>query len=139
MQTEETRASVQQIYDAYIKGDAARFAAFLDDDMDWVLHAPVDVFPFAGQRKGRVAVLEALAGIADEYELTSYEPQVMVVDGEQAAVMSDVRFRQRKSGRMLRFRIADFLRFRNGKLVEFREFTDTFDVTQQALGRFIDV
>lgn len=139
MQTEETRASVQQIYAAYIKGDAERFASFLDDDMDWVLHAPVEVFPFAGQRKGRVAVLEALAGIADEYELTSYEPQMMIVDGEQAAVMSDVRFRQRKSGRMLRFRIADFLRFRNGKLVEFREFTDTFDVTQQALGRFIEV
>jgi ketosteroid isomerase-like protein len=139
VQTEATRASVQQIYDAYSKGDVERFAAFLDDNMDWVLHAPVEIFSFAGQRKGRAAVLEALAGIANEYELTSYEPQIMIADGEQAAVMSDVRFRQRKSGRMLRFRIADFLRFRNGKLVEFREFIDTFDVTQQALGRFIDV
>lgn len=139
MDTETTRAIVRAIYDAYIKGDAERFAAFLDDNLDWVIHAPVEVFFFAGQRKGRVAVLEALARIADEYEIASYEPQFMIVDGERAAVMSDVRFRQRSSGRMLRFRIADFLQFRNGKLAEFREFTDTFDVTQQALGRFIEI
>jgi ketosteroid isomerase-like protein len=137
--TEETRAIVRAIYDAYTKGDAERFAGFLNEDLDWVIHAPVEVFSFAGPRKGRIAVLEALATIADEYELTSYEPQVTIVDGELAAVMSDVRFRQRTSGRMLRFRIADFLRFENGKVVEFREFIDTFDVTQQALGRFIDV
>ncbi len=139
MNTEETRANVRQMYDAYAKGDAERFAAFLDDNLDWVIHAPIEVFSFAGQRKGKVAVLEALAGIADDYELKKYDVQYMIVDGERAAVLSEVRFVQRSSGRMLAFRIADFVRFRNGKLVEFREFTDTFDVTQQALGRFFEV
>lgn len=139
MDTEQTRATVQKIYDAYTKGDVERFASFLDKDMDWILHAPVEIFPFAGQRKGSAAVLEALAGIAGAYELKNYAVRQMIVDGERASVLSDVSFVQRSSGRMLRFLIADFLRFQNGKLVEFREFTDTFDVTQQALGRFIEV
>lgn len=139
MDTEATRSIVRQLYDAYIKGDAERFASFLDDNLDWVIHAPIEVFAFAGPRKGKVAVLEALAGIADDYELKKYEPQLFLVDGDRAAVMSEVGFVQRSSGRMLRFRIADFLRLRNGKVVEFREFTDTFDVTQQALGRFFDL
>jgi len=139
VKTEETREQVKQIYDAYAKGDAERFASFLNDDLDWVIHAPIEVFSFAGARKGKLAVLEALASIADDYELKKYEPQCMIVDGERAAVMSEVGFVQRASGRMLRFRIADFLRLENGKVVEFREFIDTFDVTQQALGRFIDL
>jgi ketosteroid isomerase-like protein len=46
---------------------------------------------------------------------------------------------QRATGRMLSFRIVNFLRLRDGKVVEFREFTDTLDLTQQALGRFLDV
>ena len=66
-------------------------------------------------------------------------PQVTVIDGDRAAVMSDVAFRQRSSGRTLRFHIADFLRFRDGRLVEFREFMNTFDVAQQALNRLLPI
>ena len=139
MDTEATRANVRRMYDAYINGDAETFASFLDDNLDWIIHAPVEVFRFAGPRRGKVAVLEALASIADDYELKQYDPKAFIVDGDRAAVMSEVGFVQRASGRMLRFRIVDFLRFRNGKLVEFREFTDTFDVTQQALGRFFRI
>jgi ketosteroid isomerase-like protein len=37
------------------------------------------------------------------------------------------------------FNIADFLRFRDGRLVEFREFMNTFDVVQQALNRLLPI
>lgn len=66
-------------------------------------------------------------------------PQVTVIDGDRAAVMSDVAFKQRSSGRALRFHLADFLRFRDGRLVEFREFMNTFDVVQQALNRLLPI
>jgi ketosteroid isomerase-like protein len=66
-------------------------------------------------------------------------PQVTVVDGDRAAVMSEVAFKQRSSGRALRFHIADFLRFRDSRLVEFREFKNTFDVVQQALDRLLPI
>jgi ketosteroid isomerase-like protein len=53
--------------------------------------------------------------------------------------MSDVSFLQRASGRTLRFRVANFLQFSDGKVVQFREFMNTFDVAEQALGHFIKV
>jgi uncharacterized protein len=77
--------------------------------------------------------------IAEDYLLESYVPQVTVIDGDRAAVMSDVAFKQRSGGRTLRFHIADFLRFRDGRLVEFREFMNTFDVVQQALNRLLPI
>jgi ketosteroid isomerase-like protein len=54
-------------------------------------------------------------------------------------VMSDVRFTQRATNRTLRFRIANFLRFQDGKVIEFREFANTFDLVEQALGRELNL
>jgi ketosteroid isomerase-like protein len=93
------------------------------------------VFPFAGPRHGRAAVFEALAAIAEAFALESYKPKIMTVEGERVAVMSDVSFIQRATNRMLRFRIVNFLRWKDGRLIEFREFINSFDAVEQALGR----
>ena len=62
----------------------------------------MSVFPFAGPRRGRAAVLEAMAGIAKGFALESYTPKSSIVDGDRAAVMSDVGYRQRATDRVLR-------------------------------------
>ena len=49
--------------------------------------------------------------------------------------MSDVHTVQRATGRTLRSRIAGFHRFRDGQLIEYRGFTDSFDSVEQTLGR----
>jgi ketosteroid isomerase-like protein len=137
MTEETTRAAVTDLYSAYAGGDGERMAALIADDVDFI--SPVQVFPFAGHHQGKGAALEALGRIAEDYLLESYVPQVTVIDGDRAAVMSDVAFKQRSSGRTLRFHVADFLRFRDGRLVEFREFMNTFDVVQQALNRLLPI
>ena len=76
-----------------------------------------------------------MAAIAEHYSLESYNMEIIIVDGDRAAVMSDVSFIQRATNRTLRFRVANFLRFQDGKLIEFREFANSFDVVEQALGR----
>ena len=130
-----TRATVGELYDAYGRRDFDRVAALIHDDIDWVIYGPVAVFPFAGPRRGRAAVLQAMAGIAEHYSLESYKLEIMIVDGDRAAVMSDVSFIQRATNRTLRFRLANFLRIQDGCVIEFREFANTFDVVEQALGR----
>jgi ketosteroid isomerase-like protein len=130
-----TRAAVRNLYDAYGRRDFARVASLIHDEIDWVIYAPVAVFPFAGPRHGRAAVLRAMGSIAEIYAVDSYIPEIMIVDGDRAAVMSDAAFRQRATQRVLRFRIANFLRFQDGRLIEFREFVNSFDAVEQALGR----
>jgi len=139
MTEQSTREVVTDLYDAYERRDFQRVAELIDDDIEWIIYAPMQVFPFAGYRRGKVAVLQALAGIAKDYELRSYVPQVVIVDGNRAAVMSDVAFMQRASERTLHFHLANFLRIQNGKLVEFREFANTFDVVEQALGHMLPI
>ena len=134
-----TRAAVKDLYAAYASRDFQRVAQIIDEDVDWVIYGPVHVFPFAGHRRGRIAVLEALSGIGVDFVLERYEPVVIIVDGDRAAVMSDVAFKQRTTGRTLSTRLANFLRFRDGRLIEFREFANTFDLVEQTLGREINV
>ena len=129
-----TRETVRELYDAYARRDFERVATFIHPDIDWVIFAPVSIFPFAGPRHGRAAVLQAMAGIAAAYVLDSYKLEILLVEGERAAMISDVSFTQRATNRVLRFRVADFVRFQDGQLIEFREFTNSFDVAEQALG-----
>ena len=130
-----SHASVLEMYDAYERHDFERVAALIHDDIDWVIYTPMGVFPFAGPRRGRKDVLEAMARIAESYALVSYKHEIVIVEGDRAAVMSDVSFKQRATDRVLRFRVANFLRYWDGRLIEFREFINSFDLVEQALGR----
>jgi ketosteroid isomerase-like protein len=134
-----TRKTVRALFDAYEKRDFDDFARLIHDDIDWVIHGPMAVFPFAGLRRGRPAVLQALAGMALSYSLDNYVPDLLIVDGDRAAIMADVSLSQRATGRILRFRVANFLRIQDEKLIEFREFADSFDQVEQALGRVVEL
>jgi ketosteroid isomerase-like protein len=139
MTEQSTRTVVTDLYAAYERRDFDRVAELIDDDIEWIIYGPMQVFPFAGYRRGKAAVLKALGGIAKDYVLKSYVPQVIIVEGDQAAVMSDVAFMQRATERTLHFHLANFLRIQDGRVVEFREFANTFDLVEQALGRMLPV
>lgn len=135
----DTAQAVQALYRAYAAGDQAAVAAMIADDIDWVIYGPVAVFPFQGARQGKAAVLQVLAEIARDYALRVYRPELVITEGDRAAVLSDVAFTQRATGRLLRMRVANFLRFSDAKLVEFREFLDSFDAVEQALGTWLEL
>ena len=107
----------------------------MHDDIDWVIYTPMSVFLLAGPRHGRAAVLEAMAAIATAFKLESYVPQVTIVDGDRTALMSDTSYRQCAPDRVLRLRIASFLRWQDGRLIEYCEFIDSFDAVEQAFRR----
>jgi len=133
----ETRATVEELYDAYRRHDAKRVAEMVHEDIDWVIYGPIEIFPFAGLRRGRAAVLQALAAIGEAYLLEKHTIEIMIVDGDRAAVMADLSLKQRATDRTLRFRVANFLRIENGQLIEFREFSDSFDQVEQAIGHAV--
>lgn len=139
METETTRNLVRRLYDAVAGGDSSSLPDLIHDDIDWIIYGPLEVFPFQGQRSGKAAVLAAMSEIAELYELKRHVPEIVVAEGDRAAVLASVAFVQRATGRTLTFKLANFLRFESGLLIEFRELSDTFDVTQQALGRWLKV
>jgi ketosteroid isomerase-like protein len=135
MSADTTRAALEAIIAAFLSGDSERLAALYHDDVDWIFHAPVSVFPFAGARRGKAELFKGFALFYGDYKIANFRVQVQLVDGDRAAIMSDVHIVQRSTGRTLRSNIAGFHRFRDGRLIEYRGFTDSFDSVEQTLGR----
>jgi ketosteroid isomerase-like protein len=139
MSVEVTRAAVRDILDAFSRGDSERLAQRYDDDVDWLFYAPVSVFPFAGPRRGKKAAFQAIAEIYKAYKIERYEVEAVIADVDRASALADVTLVQRSTGRTVRSRVANFYRFRDGRVIEYRGFIDSFDAVEQALGRWIEV
>jgi hypothetical protein len=134
-----TRGIIRNIHDAFTRGDRELFASFYDDNVDWTFHAPVSVFPFLGRRVGKAAVFLSLNQLDAGYKIEALAAQLVLADGDRAAVISEVVLVQRASGRTIRCRVASFYRLREGRVVEYEGFLDSFDAVEQAFGRYIEV
>ena len=135
MTQDTTRAAIEDLIDAFQTGDADRLAARYHDDVDWLFLAPVALFPFAGARRGRAAVLRGFALLYERFRPIKYSVEAVLVEGDRASTLSEAHMEQRSTGRTIRSHIAGFHRFRNGQLIEYRGFTDSFDSVEQVLGR----
>ena len=69
----------------------------------------------------------------------SYLPIFTIVEGEHAAVIVLARMKQRATGRTIQIRFAHFVRFQDGRIIEFREFLNSFDAVEQVLGHEIEI
>ncbi len=132
------RGVVRAFCDALAARAPELFSAKLDDDVEWLVFGPVDLFPFFGQRRGKIAVMTAFEDMSAHLSLIRAEKEMVLVQGNRAAGLvriNAVDF----TGRTLSLRIALFAEFHNGKLRSLRALFDSFDAVEQSLGRQIDV
>ncbi len=137
--TGSARAIILEIQDAFRKGDYARIAALYHDDIDWLFHGPTSMFPDVGHRRGKVAVFKTLATLNTMYKFERHVTDQLISEGDWAAGIADVTMVQRASGRVIHCKIASFHRVRDGLVVEYRGFTDSFDAAEQVLGRELNL
>src|SRR5882757_5645477 len=122
------RPLVEAFYQAASDRDVERIAPMLDDDIDWLVQGPVDVFSFFGQRRGKAAVLDGYREVAQRLEVTGYVLETLLVDGDRGAALVRLTSIVRATGKVMSVRTSQFSRFRDGKLVEMRGLLDSFDM-----------
>ncbi len=137
--SEFLRKRLAAIYTAYAENRVEEVAAAFDDDAEFISYVPVDLFPYLGRRKGKAEVLGTMHAVREEFEFLVYRPVFIVAEDDKAAGLVEVRLRQRATGRVINIMLGHFIRFRQGRIVEFREFTDSYDAAQQVLGREMEI
>ena len=137
--TEVLRQRIYSLCSAYAKGNLAFVQNFIDEDIDFISYAPMEIFPCLGKKQGKAAVVKSLETIHAHFEFLTYQPILTIVQDEDAAITVMARLKQRATGRVIRIMVAQFLRFRHKKIVELREFMDSFDAVEQVLGRQIGI
>jgi ketosteroid isomerase-like protein len=130
------RAVVEAFYQALASCDMQALDPYLDDDVAWTISGPIDVLPFCGQRRGKAVVLKLLdRDIPLLLEKRRLVPNTMLVDGDRAAVFGRLTASRGDIGRKISYRIAQFVRFRDEKVVDYVSIIDSFDAVEQVLGQ----
>lgn len=129
------RATVEAFCRAYAARDLKRAAAFFADDIEWTISGPVDVLSFCGTRHGKAAVLDMMERLVPQvFDIIKFERSTMLIDGDRVATLNRLTAKHKGDGRVISYRVAHFLRFRNGKVVENLSLIDSFDAVEQVLG-----
>jgi hypothetical protein len=55
----------------------------IDDDVDWVIYGPIELFPFLGARRGKAAVLEVCRQISENVRVHRFDRESIML-GEDA-------------------------------------------------------
>ena len=138
--TETTiRPIVEAFYHASAARDVERVMSFIADDVDWLVQGPVDIFAFLGQRRGKAAVRDGFREVARKLEITGYQVEVLLVDGDRAAALIRLTSIVRATGKIMSVRTSQFSRFRDGKVTEMCAVLDSYDMVEQTIGRILDV
>ena len=107
----------------------------IDDDVDWVIYGPIELFPFLGARRGKAAVLEVCRQISENVRVHRFDRESIVLGEDSAASMMRYSLTALDSNKPINLRLAHFARFRAGRLLNIRVLLDTYDLVEQALGR----
>jgi len=129
------RSVVEAFYKAYAARDVEKIAEFIGDDVEWTISGPVDYLPFCGTHRGKTAVLDLIGRqVPAVLRVFSFVPDAILIDGDRVAMLNRQTARRTEDGRVISYRVANFIRFRDGKLIENLSLLDSFDAVEQVLG-----
>jgi len=109
--------------------------ALIDEDVDWAVYGPIDMFPFLGARSGKHAVLDVIRQIADNFHVRRFDRETVMLGVDSAASMLRYSLTALDSDKPISLRVAQFAQFKAGRLINMRVLVDSFDLVEQALGR----
>ena len=109
----------------------------IDEDVDWAIYGPIDMFPFLGSRRGKLAVLDVIKQIAENFRVHRFDRETVMLGVDSASSMLRYSLTALDTNKPISLRIAHFAQFKAGRLASIRVLIDTFDLMEQVLGRHI--
>jgi uncharacterized protein len=118
-------ALIQSLYAAFGRGEIAKIIAAMAPDATWeVVGRPSD-HPLLGTRKGAAGVQEFFDTLAKVQDATDFSPREFYPSGDKIFVLGHYAWKLRKTGRTVETDFVHIFTVKSGKVVQFREFTDT--------------
>lgn len=133
-------AVIEAYFRAFASRDPAAFGGYLHDDVVWTISGPIDVIPYCGTHRGKAAVIDVMArrarNVLNDVKVVR---EKFLVDGNCCAALTRLTGRLAADGRTVSYRVANFFRFQDGKVIENTSLMDSFDAAEQLLGHAIEI
>src|SRR5262249_34930630 len=98
--------------------------ALIDEEVDWAVYGPIEMFPFLGAREGRRAVLDVTRQIADTFHVRRFDRETVMLGVDSAASMLRYSLTALDSDKPISLRVAQFAQFRADRLINMRVLVD---------------
>jgi ketosteroid isomerase-like protein len=118
--------TIQQVYDAFGRGDVATILEAVHDNVDWASEAASSsIAPWYGVRHGKDGVTDFFTALGATMQVEEFTPLSFAANDSD--VFSVVRFRAsaRTTGKTATMDLHHFFTFRDGKIVYYRGTEDT--------------
>ena len=127
--TQQQQQNIDLVKAAYADFGSGNIPALLDrmdDGITWETPAPADVIPFGGSRRGKAAVAQFFQALAETLEFDKFEPQEFIASEDAVVAIGMYSARVRANNAPIGDEgFAMVFRIRDGKVVAFREYTDS--------------
>jgi ketosteroid isomerase-like protein len=125
MAEQENVQIVQEAYAAFKRGEVPAVLNAFADNIDWFTPGPPELIPYAGRRRGREQVAQFFAALDQAEAVERFEPQEFIAKGDKVIALGKYGGRIKSSGKRYETDWAHVFALRQGKIVSFREYTDT--------------
>ncbi len=128
-QSQTARTNTKVVQDAYgyfAKGDIPALLNELTDDVKWVVPGPKNILPWVGTRNGKQEVGEFFKTVGENIDFQKFEPREFIEQGDKVVTLGYWEGKSKKTGRLSAGDWAMVFTFRNGKVCEHMEYSDTY-------------
>jgi uncharacterized protein len=113
---------VQKGYADFLKGDVPAVLAILDENVEWII--PGDL-PDSGTYRGPAAVAKFFQLVAEMWTFQAFNPREYIASGDKVAAIGSYTAISNATGKSVSSDWVMVWTIRNGKVTNFREYTDT--------------
>ena len=126
MSEAQNTQSVKDAYAAFGRGDVNAILSMVDDSVEWEgVKGTEGVAPHAGLRRGKAAVGEFFQLVGSTLDFQAFEPREFIAQGDTVVAIGFYKATVKATNKQTASDWAMVFNFRNGKIVRFREFTDS--------------
>ena len=118
--------TTKKAYELFKQGDISTLVKdIVDDTCTWISPGPRDKLPWAGNFKGRPEIADFFARVAQNLDFTEFAPREMIEQGDTVVVIGTSSARMKNTGKAMKNEWVHVIKYRQGKLVFWQEYTDT--------------
>jgi ketosteroid isomerase-like protein len=126
----DNATTIRNVYDGFARGDISVLLAALDDRVEWNEAEHFTYWP-GGPFIGPQAVLAGVIGrLAEDIDGFAIEPRRIVAMDSTVLVEARYRGTAKATGRVIDAQVAHVWDLRDGRVVRFQQYTDTWQFAQ---------
>ncbi|MET8828020.1 nuclear transport factor 2 family protein [Streptomyces sp. NPDC004610] len=108
----------------------AELAEHYDEDVDWFIPGDTSLVPWIGRKTGRAGVAEFYTQLGQGTAVRRFEIDAIVGDGDRCVVLGSLRTEVLATGRDIETDFAFDITVRDGLIVRYHMFEDTWAVAE---------